>query len=42
MFEIKNALAENNKQKKQKYIWATTSASLMVTSLINVPRVLQC
>lgn len=43
MFGVKNALAGNNKQKKQKYVWATIyKASFMAASLTRVPWVLQC
>lgn len=42
MLDIKNALVESNKQKKQKYISATISACFMVASLICVPHALQC
>lgn len=33
MLDIKNAIAESSKQKKQKYISATVSACFMVASL---------
>lgn len=42
MLDIKNAIVESSKQKKQKYILATISACFMVASLICAPCVLQC
>lgn len=42
MLDIKNALVENSKQKKQKYISATMPTCFMGTSIFCVPHVLQC